>query len=85
MMKAPRTTSPFQHVNSNPSLHQRRFERLESELEEAEALLGNREGHLARDRQQAQRIAGAAQRGGRAIEWMPNLLGELAVYRFHRS
>jgi hypothetical protein len=28
MMKAPRTMSPFQQVNSNPSEHQRRFERM---------------------------------------------------------
>jgi len=28
MMKAPRTTSPFQHVNSKPSEHQHRFERM---------------------------------------------------------
>ena len=32
MMKAPRTTSPFQQVNSKPSEHQRRFERMTTTL-----------------------------------------------------
>lgn len=28
MMKAPRTTSPFRQVNSKPSLHRHRFDRM---------------------------------------------------------